>query len=262
MKISTKILMPKKLKVVFLFFVSFATLTFCTTFFPGGGSSRNQSEETMVFSTQVNPGGASIEIVFEKGRAFNHPLMAIWVEDLDGNYVQTLYVARSIAKGYYRHGDASSGRWMPGPLRRPAALPYWGHKRGVQAEDGLFMPSKNQPLEDAITGATPKTRFRLQTQTPKPEKRKFNVLFEINQSWDWNHHWHNNKYPDDTEYKTSAQPAVVYMATVDLDHDIKNYPMTVIGHSHWSGANGKLFEDLSTLTTALNIARSISVRIP
>jgi hypothetical protein len=147
-------------------------------------------------------------------------------------------------------------------MRRPAALPYWGHKRGVQAEDGLYMPSQAQPMEDAITGATPKTNFTLKTQTPKADARRFNVLFEINQSWDWNHYWHNNKFPDDEEYKTSAQPALVYKATIDLDSGNEIFEMKAIGHSHWSGATGELFTDTSTLTTALEIAKSIVVRIP
>jgi hypothetical protein len=250
-----------KTMVLALMILSIATLTFCTTFSSGEKASRKKSEETLVFSTQVNPAGMPLEIFFEKGKAFNHPLMAIWVEDLDGNYLQTLYVAQSIAKGYYRHGDSSSGRWMPGPMRRPAALPYWGHKRGVQAEDGLYMPSQAQPMEDAITGATPKTNFMLKTQTPKADARRFNVLFEINQSWDWNHYWHNNKFPDDEEYKTSAQPALVYKATIDLDSGNEIFEMKAIGHSHWSGANGELSEDISTITTALNIAKSISLRI-
>ncbi len=234
--------------------------SFCSGIFSGEGS--NSGGGRLVFHTQVNPSGIPLEVVFEKGKAFNHPLMAIWVEDLEGNYTNTLYVAESIAKGYFRHGDLATGRWMPGPLRRPAALPYWAHKRGVRAEDGLFIPSITKPVEDAFTGATPKTNFTLQTQTPCGKVRKFNVLFEINQSWDWNHYWHNNKFPNDAEYKTSAQPALVYIAKVDLDSGAKNFPMTVIGHSHWSGAAGTLFKDVGNITTAMNITKAISVNLP
>jgi hypothetical protein len=229
---------------------------------PFQGKELQKTESFLVFSTSVNPTGASVEVVFEKGESFNHPIMVVWVEDLEGNYQETLYVSKSIATGVFRHGLPSKGRWLPGPLRRPAALPYWGHKRGVKAEDGLFLPSPNSPMLDAISGATPKTSFRLQTQSPQSGSKKFRVMFEINQSWDWNDFWTNNKFPGDKCYITSAQPALVYMATIDLDSAKKIFELKVIGHSHWSGATGELFTDTSTLTTALEIAKSIVVRIP
>lgn len=219
-------------------------------------------EPMQVIQTTIDPAGIALEIVVERGRAHNHPLMAIWVEDLDGNYVQTLYVAESIAKGVYLHGDASTGRWLPGPIRRPAALPYWGHQRGVQAEDGLYMPSQKSPMPDALTGATPKGNFTIETQAPLQQVRKFRVLLEINQPWDWNQHWYNNRYPGDRDYMTSAQPALVYEATVDLDADQQTFEMKPIGHSHWSGKSGELFGDLSTITSALNIVEKVFVRVP
>ena len=85
--------------------------------------------------------------------------MAIWVEDTSGKYIQDLYVAESIAKGVFRHGIGSEGKWKPGEIRRPAALPYWGHKRGIKADDGLYIPSAKNPLPDAYTGATPTESF-------------------------------------------------------------------------------------------------------
>lgn len=219
------------------------------------------AEPMQVIQTTVDPAGIAIEVVVERGRAHNHPLMAIWVEDLEGNYIQTLYVAQSIAKGVYLHGDASTGRWMPGPIRRPAALPYWGHQRGIQAEDGLYMPSQQSPMADAVTGPTPKGNFSLQTQTPKPDFHKFKILLEINQPWDWNQHWYNNKFPGDSDYMTSAQPALVYEAMVDLSLEYEVFEMNPIGHSHWSGKTGTLYTDLSTLTTAFNIVNRAFVRV-
>jgi hypothetical protein len=222
---------------------------------------RKKTVAPLEFSTLNQEQGYNLEIVFEKGRRHNHPLMAFWIEDTTGSYVQSLYVAQSIAKGYFQHGDASAGRWEPGPLRRPAALPYWGHKRGIKAADGYFIPTQDDPMPDAVTGATPKADFILSTRTKDPELRKFNLLMEINQSWDWNQYWHNNKYPDDPYYKTSSQPALVYKVTIDLDNPKSEYTLQPIGHSHWSGANGNLYEDLSTITTALDIVKEIKVRL-
>ena len=51
------------------------------------------------------------------------------------------------------------------------------------------------------------------------------------------------------------------MATIDLAKPEEEYVMEIIGRSHYSGANGELFSDLETLTTALHIAEEIVIRI-
>jgi hypothetical protein len=212
-------------------------------------------------TTLTDEKGIELIIEFEKGNRHNHPLMVLWVAATMGNYLQSLYVAESIAKGYFRHGDPTGGRWQPGPLRRPAALPYWGHKRGVQATDGYFIPSVDNPMPDAVSGATPKGDFLLYTKLNENTPDIINILMEINQSWDWNSYWHNNRFPDDENYKTSSQPALVYKARIDLNAPQKEFVLKPAGHSHWSGASGELFPDLNTITTALEIAKRVTVKI-
>lgn len=210
----------------------------------------------------TNPEGTGelLEISFSRGPEHNHPLMAVWLEDADGNYLQTLYVAESIAKGIYGHGDKSTGKWMPGPIRRPATLPVWAHKRGVKEADGLFIPTQETAIPDAYTGATPPAHFVLLAKADKPLPGKFNLYFEINQTWDWNEYWTNNKYPGDTDYKTSCQPALVYHTEISgPEYDTKN--LELIGHSHYNGSDGSITTDLSTITTAKEIASGISVRV-
>jgi hypothetical protein len=38
--------------------------------------------------------------------------------------------------------------------------------------------------------------------------------------------------------------------------------MEAIGHSHYAGETGELFTDLSTITTALEITSSLTIRFP
>jgi hypothetical protein len=210
-----------------------------------------------------NPSGKGPELEIEmiRGEGHNHPLMAIWVEDMQGRFIQTLYVSESIGKGVFKHGDTSKGFWMPGEIRRPAALPYWSHRRGIRADDGLYLPTPEDPIADAYTGPTPEKSFILHTRLDDAGLQKFRILFEINQTWDWNEYWTNNKFPEDEEYKTSCQPALVYAVTIDLENPTKEYYMEPIGHSHYSGATGELYPDLETLSTALHIAKEIVVRV-
>ena len=150
---------------------------------------------------------------------------------------------------------------MPGEIPRPAAMPYWAHRRGIKGEDGLYIPSPKNPIPDAYTGATPPGNFDLTTRFDAKPPSRFTILFEINQTWDWNEYWTNKKYPEDDEYKTSCQPALVYAATIDTDNLQDSYELQVIGHSHYSGKTGELFTDLSTMTTALEIAGKLTVKI-
>jgi len=196
---------------------------------------------------------------FQKGSAHNHPSFVLWAEYMDGQYIQTLFISRSVGTGVYEHGDPSSGEWEPGEIRRPASLPYWAHKRNEKANDGLFVPSLENPVPDAYTGATPAGDFRVYTRFDSDPPRQFRILFEINQTWDWNEYWTNNKYPDNQEYKTSCQPALVYAAEVDLDNPQSRYELKPIGHSHYAGETGELFPDLNTLTTALEIIQSLTL---
>ncbi len=219
------------------------------------------NEVPVQIGSNPNGKGPKLEIEMTRGEGFNHPLMAIWVESESGEFIQTLYVAESIGKGVFQHGDASKGFWMPGEIRRPAALPRWSHQRGIKADDGLYLPTPQDPVADAYTGPTPDKSFILNTRLNEAITGKFRVFFEINQTWDWNEYWTNNKYPDDAEYKTSCQPALVYMAVIDPAKADEEYLMEIIGRSHYSGATGELYNDLETMSTALHIAEEIVVRV-
>jgi hypothetical protein len=219
------------------------------------------NETNHVISTNEHLTGRTLEIVFRKGSEHNHPLMAVWAEDLEGNFLQTLYVAESIGKGIFKHGDASSGKWEPGPVRRPAALPVWAHRRGIKAEDGLYIPSTTNPVIDAVTGATPPGDFVLNTRLNENVPHEIVIYFEINQPWDFNKHWTNNKYPGNEEYKTSCQPALVYAAKIHLNDPGKQYTLELVGHGHFAGENGNLYEDVSTFSTALGITKDVLVKV-
>ncbi|MCB2197184.1 MAG: DUF2271 domain-containing protein [Bacteroidetes bacterium] len=218
-------------------------------------------EEIVEFETNTKGNGVSFEIEFQKGPEFYYPIMAFWIEDENGNYIQTLYVSQSIAKGVFNYGQVKDNRWIKDSKRRPAALPYWAHKRGIKAKDGLYIPTPDTPIADAYTGPTPQDNFILKTKADEKLPKKFKILMEINQSWDWNEYWTNDRFPDDEDYKTSSQPALVYSVDVDLDSKKQSYVLQLIGHSHYSGKDGKLYTDLSTITTAKEIVDKILINI-
>ena len=231
----------------------------CST---GALKTRNQvpEEKTILVNNTIGK-GQEIIIDFTKGESFYYPLFAIWLEDMDGKYLQTLYVVKSVATGVFEYGKQENNKWIKASKRAPQTLPYWAHKRGIKASDGLYMPDAQTAVPDAYSGATPKTGFVLTSHADNPLHGRYKVMLEINQNWDWNEYWTNNKYPDDENYKWSCQPALVYEVEIDIQELKDSYRMKPVGHSHYSGKTGELFTDLTTLTTALQIADSIIVKV-
>ncbi len=192
------------------------------------------------------------------GKQHNYPSFAIWIETMDEKLLNELFVTQSVATGVFRYGAVSGGKWVAGERRYAAALPYFFHKKNPQ---GIPPDSKN-PLPDAITGATPGNNLFLKTSVKKDKlPDKFRILLEVNQPWDFNDFWHNAKYGDDDDYKSSAQPSIVYAVTVDLKNPMDEYFLNPIGHGHFAGKDGNLYTDLSNFTTALDIFRQIKLKV-
>ncbi|KAF5029964.1 hypothetical protein DSECCO2_643090 [anaerobic digester metagenome] len=222
---------------------------------------RRASEPEMVI-TNAAGAGVEFEVSFTRGEKFSHPVIAIWLETEDGKYIQTLYVSKSVATGYFQHGDTKSGKWAPGPRRRPATVPYWSHKRNVQEVDGLYVPTAATAIPDAYTGPTPLTNFVLKSKSDSSLQHTVRVFLEINQAFDFNRSWTTTRFPGDAYYATSGQPSLVYATdAIDLMSPAEKYEMKLIGHGHHSGATGELFTDLSGFTSALEIVKQVVVRV-
>lgn len=224
-------------------------------------SGRIPENDIIEVITNANALGNKYQIEVIKGPEHNHPSMVVWTEDLEGNYIETLFITRYVGTGTYAHGSVSPGKWSdrPGEARRPASLPFWAHQRGVKAPDGLYIPSPDSPMPDAVTSATPPGSYRLKTALCKIQNGKFRILMEVNQPWDSNKFYTNSLYPEDTNYMTSLQPSIVYAVTVDPDSDERLY-LNPIGHGEPNGSSGKLYTDLTQITTAREIIYSISIQ--
>lgn len=199
-----------------------------------------------------------ISISFTKGKAFNHPSFVVWIESIDGKLVKTLLITQSYASGIFNYKMQGDTVWenTPGESIQPAALPYWTIKKGKIGNDN-YVPTKENPYIDAYTAATPKSDFIFNTQ--KPKFIEYRVLVEVNQPWDWNSYWTNDKYPGNQAYNHSAQPSVVYAVTVNSEDSV--FYLNPIGHGDPKGEIEKLFTNLSTLTSAKEIFSEIAINI-
>lgn len=211
-------------------------------------------------------GHHNFEIELKKGNAFQYPLFAIWLEDSLGNYIETLYISRVIASSTFDYGKNVDGKWQSAVKRRPEALPYWSHKRGIKASDGLYVPLNNATDIDAVSGATPTGNFIIKSKSDLNDLKHHKVMLEVNQSYDWNNYYTKDKFPDDDIYSGSGQvgqPSLIYATEVSpLNIKDNTYKiMQLIGHGHHSGKNGNLYKDLSHISTAKQIIDRVILKV-
>lgn len=199
-----------------------------------------------------------------------HPQMAVWVEDEQGNYVETLFISKATARGLFFGGRSKDNfktfdeqKSASGDYRRVNALPVWSHKRGVKYKDGLYVPPSNNKLPDAITGATIIDNFQLLSSTN--ELSKFKLKIEINVAFDDNEYYSEYDFPDDETFHNGTgqlgQPSIIFETAINMTDNKNYYLMELIGHGHYSGQNGSINLDLSTLTTARQIVERIVVGV-
>lgn len=185
----------------------------------------------------------------------NPPQIAIWTTDMDGNFLSTIYVSEKLAKQ----------SWIAaGGNRRKESLPCWSHAQGKQYRDGLYLPTKEEPLPDAVTGATPKGSFSANIDIHEQVK-EFVINFEFNHSVDFNEYYSKDAGKGALNYSGgkmgSGQPAVIYRTVVDLTSGQKEFEAKLIGHSSPDGSDGDVYVDMSYFTTALDIVESITIYV-
>ncbi|WP_083189880.1 hypothetical protein [Orenia metallireducens] len=237
----------------------------------------NASKRSTI-TTRKDVGGKEIRLEIKEGEHWNHrlpllpwlpffkikttPQIAVWIEDLEGDYLDTLYVTEKTATQSWQKapGDSTPKE----KIRRKSSLPHWTYQRNVKYGDGLYLPTKEKPVADVITSATPEAGFELLSKIEE-KYNKVILKVEINNSTDFNKYYPKDAKKGDANYSGgewgSGQPAIVYATTVNLKGDKKFYSLQAIGHSSPNGENGKLYPDLSKLTTAKGIIKDISVEI-
>ena len=176
------------------------------------------------------------------------PQIAVWIETMEGKYIDTLYITGKTSNSSYRTSETE-----PDLVRRPEALPYWSHKRGIIASDGLYTPDPHNTDLDGISAATPKVDYQVDVAAPR--MGRYRLMVEVNRSYDFNEYYSKTRFPDDAVYSgegSSGQPSLIYETVVDANQPAQ-YLFNLVGHGHHSGKDGELYKDLENITTAKQI---------
>lgn len=177
--------------------------------------------------------------------------MAIWLVDDRGVFVDTIYVTRKVGqKGLGNRGGGIDDKWGGSRL---SVLPVWAHQRGLDYGGGNVYPTKDKPLADAVSSATPKAgNFVLQWQPKKMLKPgTYDCYIEVNKSFD------DNESHDYSWYR--GQPSVIWKGSLLIADRISKSKAAIIGHGHVAGMDGSINPDLSTLTTAKQLIKKAEI---
>lgn len=241
--------MNKKVKIVFITINVILVLifTYKGVFSYKAYKSLAESIEVpeLIYSYKLSDTQKNMEITLQKGDAYaavvsqgflefvTTPLMAIWIEDENNNHIKTLYVSSKLFE-----------------IDRPAALPVWQHKSSTYKADDL----------DGISSASNINHQGL-IETTMPDK--FSVFIEVNRSFDYNEYYHSDLEVGTDGYNTdyNGQPSLIYKATIIDLNQTTSLEFELIGHGSADGSNGKIMEDLTNITTAKNIIKSLSLQI-
>lgn len=206
-------------------------------------------------------GEGAVTVKMEPGKEWIHsfnfmihnpPQFAFWLEDEEGHYLETLYVTEKTATEGWM---ANSGN------RRVESLPVWTHRRNIEDESGFLMPSKENPVADTFTGATPRDAFYFSFDLPEGYEKVFFKL-EINHSTDFNETWSKNAEPGTEQWsggeEGSGQPSLIYSAAVNLS-STETIQADLTGHGSSDGSDGKIYPETEGFTTALSILEKVTI---
>ena len=170
--------------------------------------------------------------------------MAVWLVNEQGVFVDTVYVTRKVAReGLGNRGGDIDDKWGGSRL---SVLPVWAHQRGIDYGGGNFYPTKEKPLVDAMSSATPKAGELVRIWNQKILKPgKYYYYIEVNKSFDDNEQ-HNYSW-----YR--GQPSVIWQGSLLVGDQISESKAKIVGHGQVAGIDGGINPDLSTLTTALDL---------
>jgi len=172
------------------------------------------------------------------------PQMVVWLENEEGEYLDTLYITGADFKKI-RHAAKNKD----GAVFYSECLPYWA-SRATGA--GHRLPSKQNPYPDTLTSATPMADFTLHTSMPESTIPVI-IFVELNKS--------NDSNPEYTEENNhwAGQPSLIYSAKLKSSKAV-TLRMTLAGHGGKIDAVPAVYSELSGFDTALNLIESIDIR--
>lgn len=209
------------------------------------------------------------------------PQVAAWVETIEGEFVATLTVTSSTARG----------KWIGNPEGgRPESLPVWlaaskrkasGRAAAGTTEVGTGgagtaevssteigtsevapagTESKNNGI-DAVSSPTPKAGLDIERNVGIESGKNYRIFVEVNASFDYNKTWTKKAKPGETGYSgVNGQPSLVYAGSFTGGQK-ETVELSPIGTGSVDGSTGDITIGTAGLTSALEIINRATATI-
>ena len=167
-----------------------------------------------------------ISVAVNPGEAYSKraPQIAVWVEDSDGTYVDTLFVTKK----------ASGNKWIGSPKDgRPESLPDWYRAKG---QNPAVKISKDDL--DATTSATPKKGIVISKDLELEKGKTYVFKCQANQSFDYNDYYTKKNSGVD------GQPAVLYAGEIIPDGTEKEIKLMLNNKIEFITTADKIIESI------------------
>lgn len=171
------------------------------------------------------------------------PQCAVWVEDENGTFIDTIYVTKSAAKKGWKFSPKEG---------RPDSLPVWYGAAGINPS----APVVNN--FDAVASATPKKSISITSNLNLQSGKKYIIKAEVNQSFDYNDYWTKKNSG------VNGQPSLIYSGEfVTEEHMSPNGSEVILslqGHGDVDGKSKKIFTtEMEHITTAVQIIDKVII---
>lgn len=171
------------------------------------------------------------------------PQMAIWLQNQTDNSIRTVMVT-------YR----TAGCDWDGKVECVVSLPYWVGFYNRET-DTTGPPTFEKPAPDAVTFATPTNLLTVHMNVP--EGSQWIYFIEVNVSGDFNVDFPALSDEGYSDRYGNGQPSIVYRGNIKAVKGMVSKPV-ILGRTDQHKPVSEIIEDMSGITTALNLLDSIT----
>ena len=169
------------------------------------------------------------------------PQIAIWIQDVRGNFLQNIYVTRSFGQQNMLNTPLD----FPSVFRR-VSLPFWHKKNYLITKEYI---TKNNILPDSVSQPTPPDSFTVETRIINTINEGY-VYLEVNHLEDTNK----------TYTSMNGQPSLIYRVLVDFTKESKVYHFKLFAMTD-NFREGIYTTNISGITTADKIISDVTITI-
>ncbi len=201
-------------------------------------SANSPEQVTLKFNMKLNPN------IYTKSHYKKPPQFALWLEEATKGTIRTVWVT----------SKTGTGSWGSDVVRT-VSLPYWVSRWNMETKSSSY-PTLENPVINAVTGATPKVDLTVEALVPA--KSLWNYFIEVNVSGDYNDAFPVKRQDGKQDRQGNGQPSIIYRGTITSSPGQRSNPK-LRGRTDQFQNVKHIITDLEGITTAKDLFPTIEV---